>query len=71
MDTSEISLEQIISKNYLTVNDIYQILPVGKNRAQQIFNDMYKELVDEHYPLSNMSRNRTIPTKRFLKRYKI
>ena len=60
--------EEILKNPYMSADDIYKVLPVGKNKACQIFNEAYEDLRQKGVMLFD-SRPRTIPTKEFKKRY--
>ena len=52
----------ILKNPYMTADDIYHVLPIGKNQAQKMFNEIYNQLIDEGVTLFK-SRPKTIPTK--------
>lgn len=52
----------------MTANDVYRVLPVGKNQAAKMFNDLYVELEEKGVRLFQ-SRPRTVPTREFKKKY--
>ena len=60
--------DQILKGPYMTADDIYQVLPVGKNQANRMFNVLYEELKERGVRLFE-SRPRTVPTKEFKKKY--
>jgi len=57
----------ILKNPYMTADDIYHVLPIGKNQAQKMFNEIYNQLIDEGITLFK-SRPKTIPTKVFKER---
>lgn len=59
---------EILKSPYMTADDIYRVLPVGKNKAAEMFNELYDELVLKGVKLYQ-SRPRTVPTKEFKKKY--
>lgn len=52
----------------MTASDIYKVLPVGKNLAVRMFNELYEELMQKGVKLFQ-TRPRTVPTKEFKKKY--
>ena len=60
--------DEILRSPYITANGIYQVLPVGKNKAFKIFSELYDELQERGVMLFE-SRPRTIPTIEFKKKY--
>ena len=60
--------DSILRNPYMTANDVYKVLPVGKNQATKMFNDLYAELEEKGVKLFQ-SRPRTIPTREFKRRY--
>lgn len=59
---------RILKGPYMSADDIYRVLPVGKNRASEMFNELYLELKEKGVRLFE-SRPRTIPTREFKKKY--
>lgn len=59
--------KKILGNPYMTANDFYLVLPVGKNQAFKMFNDVYSQLESEGVKLFP-GRPRTIPTSEFKKR---
>lgn len=51
LDTSKINTKrlELIHKGHLTVSDVKEFVPCGKNRATQIFREIRKEIKDEGY----------------------
>ncbi|MBQ2658597.1 MAG: hypothetical protein IJF87_08530 [Erysipelotrichaceae bacterium] len=60
--------DTILKSPYMTANDVYRVLPVGKNQAAKMFNDLYVELEEKGVRLFQ-SRPRTVPTREFKKKY--
>ena len=60
--------DEILKQPYITSNDVYKVLPVGKNQSSRMFNDLYLELQDKGIPLFQ-TRPRAIPTKYFKDKY--
>ena len=60
--------KKILDEAYITIEDIYKLLPIGKNYASKIFRDIEQELKDKGYPMFN-TRPRVIPTEFLVKRY--
>lgn len=60
--------DEILKNPYMTASDIYKVLPVGKNLAAQMFNELYEELMKKGVKLFQ-SRPRTVPTKEFKRKY--
>lgn len=62
--------QEILSKTFLTIDDLYKVLPVGKNQAARIFKDIEKECKRKEIPLF-ITRPRIIPTEMLLEKYPI
>lgn len=60
--------DEILKNPYMTASDIYKVLPVGKNLAVRMFNELYEELMQKGVKLFQ-TRPRTVPTKEFKKKY--
>ena len=60
--------EEILKNPYMTASDVYKVLPVGKNLAVRMFNELYDELAQKGVRLFQ-TRPRTVPTKEFKKKY--
>jgi len=60
--------DEILKNPYMTASDVYKVLPIGKNKAAQMFNELYEELKEKGVKLFE-SRPRTVPTKEFKKKY--
>lgn len=66
------TLKKILSQPYITMDDLYKVLPVGRKQSDHIFSDLEKKLGDEGVELY-VTRPRIIPTeslKRYLKEKK-
>lgn len=62
--------KEILSKEYLTMSDLYELLPIGRNQSDKLFHQIEKEITNEGKKLF-ITRPRVIPTKyfkRFLER---
>lgn len=62
------SQQEILKKTYITIADVYALLPVGKNYSSKIFRDIEAELKEKGIPTFK-TRPRVIPTEYLLKRY--
>ena len=62
--------QEILSKTFLTIDDLYKVLPVGKNQAARIFKDIEKECKRKEIPLF-ITRPRIIPAEMLLEKYPI
>ena len=60
--------DKILKQPYITSDDVYKVLPVGKNQSSKIFNDLYDELARKGIPLF-ATRPRAIPTRYFKEKY--
>lgn len=58
----------ILNKAYITINDIYKVLPIGKNYASKIFREIEDELREKGKPLF-ITRPRVVPTEYLVKRF--
>lgn len=58
----------ILEKTYITKEDVYKVLPIGKNYSSKIFNEIEQELKEMGVSLFN-TRPRVIPTEYLLKKY--
>lgn len=67
-ETNHLSQSEILSKTYITISDIYALLPIGKNYASKIFREIEEELKEKGIPLLN-TRPRVIPTEYLIKRF--
>ena len=59
---------EILSKTFITINDCYKILPVGKNRAAKIFREIEEDCKKKEIPLF-ITRPRVIPAEMLIKKY--
>lgn len=57
---------EVISKAYLTIKDIRELVPVGENRAREIMRAVRAEMVKEGAPIFNY-HTLIAPTDRVLK----
>lgn len=60
--------DEILKQPYVTANDVYSVLPIGKNQARTIFNQIESELKEKGIPLFN-TLPRVIPTKYLIQKY--
>lgn len=58
----------ILQQTYITIDDIYHCLPIGKNYASRLFREIEAELQEKGIILLN-TRPRVIPTEYLIKRY--
>lgn len=58
--------KDILSKTYLTIADIYELLPIGKNQSSKIFHQIEQEVLDDGKKLFT-TRPKVIPTSYYLK----
>lgn len=58
----------ILSKAYITMEDIYKLLPIGKNYAAEIFHNIENELSEKGIPRFQ-TRPRVIPTDYLIKAF--
>ena len=58
----------IRQKPYLTINDIYKYLPIGKNQASKIFHEIEKEMEADGTP-NFITRPKVISARYFFKKY--
>lgn len=47
-------------ENYLSMKDLYNLLPIGKNQSDKLFKTIEQSLVDEGYTLF-ITRPRVLP----------
>lgn len=59
---------EIIQKFYITAYDIYALLPIGHNKAREIFNEIEQELKEKGVPLFK-TRPRYIPIEYLIEKY--
>lgn len=59
---------EIVAKTFLTIEDLYKLLPVGKNRSAKIFKEIEDDCKRKEIPLF-ISRPRVIPTEMLLDKY--
>lgn len=59
---------EILLQTFITIQDVYKILPVGKNRAAKIFREIEEECKAKNIPLF-ITRPRVIPTEMLIKKY--
>lgn len=57
---------EVISKAYLTVKDIKDLVPVGENKAREIMRAVRAEMVKDNAPIFNY-HTLIAPTERVLK----
>lgn len=62
-------INEILNQPYMTKNDFYLVLPVGRNQSDKMFNDLEEKLKNEGISLFE-TRPRVIPTKYFLRELK-
>lgn len=67
-ETNYLSQSEILSKTYITIADIYNLLPIGKNYASKIFREIEDELKEKGIPLL-VTRPRVIPTEYLIKHF--
>ena len=60
--------QEILNKTYITIADVYAVLPIGKNYASKVFRELEAELHNRGIPTFN-TRPRVIPTEIFLERF--
>lgn len=60
--------KKILSKPYMSREDFYKVLPVGRNQSDQMFSNLFRELQDKGVQLFD-TRPAVIPTKYFKERY--
>lgn len=60
--------QEILNKPYITIADVYALLPIGKNYASKIFREIELELHEQGIPTFN-TRPRVIPTEIFLEKF--
>ena len=53
---------EILNKPYMTMNDLYEVLPVGRQQSNKLFKQLEKKLKDEGIKLF-VTTPRVIPTK--------
>lgn len=53
---------EILNKPYITKNDLYQILPVGRKQSDKLFNKLEEKLIKDGIKLFETTP-RVIPTK--------
>ena len=53
---------EILNKPYMTINDLYQVLPVGKNQSKKLFSQLEEKLKKDGIKLFKTTP-RVIPTK--------
>ena len=58
----------IKQKPYLTINDIYEYLPIGKNQASKIFHEIEEEMKLDGTP-NFITRPKVISARYFFKKY--
>lgn len=59
--------KEILSKSYLTMADIYELLPIGRNQSNELFHQIEEEVKEDGKKLF-ITRPRVIPTS-YYKRY--
>ncbi|MBQ6217370.1 MAG: hypothetical protein IJK53_08325 [Erysipelotrichaceae bacterium] len=60
--------DRILKNPYITANEVYQVLPVGKTLAYKLFKELYDEL-DSKGVMLFKTMPRAIPMKYFKERY--
>lgn len=60
--------EDIMSKTFLTMQDLYELLPVGKNQASKIFRSIEEDCKKKEIPLF-ITRPRVIPAEMLFEKY--
>ena len=60
--------EQILKNSYITAEQVYKVLPVGKNLAYKLFKELYDDL-DKKGVMLFKTTPRAIPMKYFKERY--
>lgn len=71
MKNLEVSLiKETIKKPWLTVNDLYNIYPVGKNKSREMFSNATKKAIELGMFIPT-SRPSTVPTSVVLELYPI
>jgi len=66
-----VSLEkqkEILNKTFITIDDVYNLLPIGKNYSAKIFKDIEAEMKQKDIPCF-ITRPRVIPTEMLLSRF--
>lgn len=60
--------KEILNQTYLTITDVYELLPIGKNYASKIFRDIEAEMKQKEIPLF-ITRPRVVPTEFIIRRF--
>lgn len=60
--------QEILKKTFITIDDCYKVLPVGKNRAAKIFREIEEDCKTKNIPLF-ITRPRVIPAEMLIKKY--
>ena len=67
-DINKFTLDAVLTKPYMSREDFYTVLPVGRKKSDKLFQDLWNELKDKNVVLFD-SRPQVIPTKYFKRKY--
>lgn len=62
------TIKNILSQPYMTREDFYKVLPVGRNQSDKRFNSLIEDLRSKGIEIFE-TRPQVIPTKYFKERY--
>lgn len=69
MKTLEIEKQrEILRKSFITIDDIYNLLPIGKNYSARIFKEIEAEMKEKEIPMF-ITRPRVVPTEMLIDRF--
>jgi hypothetical protein len=60
--------KEILNKTFITIDDVYNVLPIGKNYSAKIFKDIEAEMKRKEIPCF-ITRPRVIPTDMLIARF--
>lgn len=60
--------KEILNKTYITMDDVYNLLPIGKNYSAKIFKEIEADMKKKEIPCF-ITRPRVIPTEMLIDKF--